>query len=446
MSGRWWWFGVAVGIGLGAPPAAAQDLPIGRVERAVSADSQAANRAALAHHQAGRHAQSEAGWAALLASEPDHDMARFNHACALARLGRLDEARAELVVVLHHDLPTFEQRLADPDLAPLHADPALASLRAALRARYAAAAAAGHPSVVVGARTRACGAAFDRIDASVQAGVLDRGTQRFVPLAPRVHAEGSRATPHAHAAAYFDPAAQRTLVVTALSANADVPRLERGTLDVWGSDLTHVSHTSLAPAAARFDVAFAPRSPAPGAATFDTAVCQVDRDGDASDGVVQAAGSVGPPAIRCDGAGLSPLLVRDEGWTIVTNLPAGASLRGNLLRLANGTSVSLPGHGLPEHSVLVSGDHAVVLSMRWLLGESDLEHRHVVDRVHLPTQRIERLSQGASPASIRSGTDGALYVEANGELRRYASLDASSFEVLPRWVHLTLPGPVDCSP
>ncbi|MFO0714424.1 MAG: hypothetical protein U0353_31575, partial [Sandaracinus sp.] len=87
---------------------------------------------------------------------------------------------------------------------------------------------------------------------------------------------------------------------------------------------------------------------------------------------------------------------------------------------------------------------AIVLSMRWLLGESDLPSHHVIDRVHLPTQRIERLSEGAGAASLRAGTDGALYLEAQGVVRRNPTFVASCFESLPTWVHLSLPEPNDC--
>lgn len=126
-------------------------------------------------------------------AHPDYLFARFNVACALARLGRNEEAIAIMRELLARDLPTFGPRLdADPDLASLSAATgfaALVSYRDVLRARYAAALIEGVP-LIHATPTEAIAAPSDDADArerrTYQAGVWLHGERRFVPMAPRM--------------------------------------------------------------------------------------------------------------------------------------------------------------------------------------------------------------------------------------------------------------------
>lgn len=81
------------------------------------------NREALALHRAGKYAEAQVGFARAVEISPGHDLARFNLACAYARLGKLDEAAAELNALLERDLLRFQPRWrgekADPDLDAL---------------------------------------------------------------------------------------------------------------------------------------------------------------------------------------------------------------------------------------------------------------------------------------------------------------------------------------
>ena len=81
------------------------------------------NREALALHRAGKYAEAQAGFARAVEASPGHDLARFNLACAYARLGKLDEAATELTTLLERDLLRFQSRWrgddADPDLDAL---------------------------------------------------------------------------------------------------------------------------------------------------------------------------------------------------------------------------------------------------------------------------------------------------------------------------------------
>src|SRR4029079_16362530 len=101
------------------------------------------NSEAFRAHRAGDLAASHDGFARAVEMNPDHDLARYNLACALSRLGDLDEARQELSTVLHRDLRRFQGRWrgerADPDLDALPGSEHAAALDALverLRAAY----------------------------------------------------------------------------------------------------------------------------------------------------------------------------------------------------------------------------------------------------------------------------------------------------------------------
>ena len=111
--------------------------------------AKAANVAALALHRAGNFEGSLAGFDAALALAPDYLMARFNRACALSRLNRVDDAAAALRELFALHLTEFGPRLtSDEDFARLRAAAAFGPLTEAhdaLVAAYAAAAASGVP-------------------------------------------------------------------------------------------------------------------------------------------------------------------------------------------------------------------------------------------------------------------------------------------------------------
>lgn len=102
-----------------APP---PELGWGEISRPTKL-ARKANREALALHRAGNYADARIGFVRAVEESPGHDLARFNLACALARLGRVDEAAAELSTLLKRDLLRFQPRWqgegADPDLEAL---------------------------------------------------------------------------------------------------------------------------------------------------------------------------------------------------------------------------------------------------------------------------------------------------------------------------------------
>lgn len=126
-------------------------------------------------------------------THPDYLNARFNQACALARLGRHDESITILRTLLAIDLPSFGPRLdSDPDLVSLAEAPGFGALqreREGLLARYRAALEAGVPVVHVTPEEIVPAPSEEEDEAhrtTYQAGVWLPSERRFVPMAPRV--------------------------------------------------------------------------------------------------------------------------------------------------------------------------------------------------------------------------------------------------------------------
>ncbi|UJR87240.1 MULTISPECIES: hypothetical protein [Sandaracinus] len=152
-------------------------------------------RAALRARERGEHDVSERALAEIVAAQPLWALARFEHACALALLGRNDEAAAELESAVLRDLPEIAPRLErDADLAALRAsqewgrvERALAAARADWEGALIQGAIVVHETV----DTRDEGGWKHAIRRTAQPGVWLHDEQRFVPMGPRVSAESN---------------------------------------------------------------------------------------------------------------------------------------------------------------------------------------------------------------------------------------------------------------
>jgi|GEM_PF-3203622 len=189
----------------------------------VSDAARRANEDALTAHERGDYAASERGFATALADAPSYRGARFNHACALSRLDRLDEARSELLALLCEDLPTYAPRVhTDADLEAVRAD--LLPVLPAIAEQFRRAAAAGTPLVSFThgpAMFEQAGTEWEE----AQAGVYLAGERRFIPMGPRIHqrqmqaASGSGGFPLL--ATRYDPQLHRVLLLIARGSDAE---------------------------------------------------------------------------------------------------------------------------------------------------------------------------------------------------------------------------------
>lgn len=219
-----------------APPAPAAPEPappicaeVGSLTaEAVPDAARAANEAAL-RTLATDAAAAEAALAAVVASAPAYRMARYNHACALGRLGRADEAWQELLPLLCEELPTFGPRLrADEDLAAVRARPDLEAALDAIAELHRAAAAGGVPLVAyTHGPSRGSGAGTEWEEA--QAGSYHAATGRFVPMGPRLRERGAPGASgdggFALNATRWDPQSGRVLSLSAHGTDAEYPSL-----------------------------------------------------------------------------------------------------------------------------------------------------------------------------------------------------------------------------
>jgi tetratricopeptide (TPR) repeat protein len=85
--------------------------------------------------QAGDHAAAAEAYRRLLATWPDHVESLYNLACCLARLGKADDALAELAKAVESGWANATLTEGDPDLASLRERPELAALLQRMRAR-----------------------------------------------------------------------------------------------------------------------------------------------------------------------------------------------------------------------------------------------------------------------------------------------------------------------
>ena len=82
----------------------------------------------------GRHAEGLAVDRELARREPDDPTVRYNLACSLSLVGRIDEAFAELARAIANGYDDADHLAADEDLAALRGDPRYAAVLLALRA------------------------------------------------------------------------------------------------------------------------------------------------------------------------------------------------------------------------------------------------------------------------------------------------------------------------
>lgn len=402
-------------VGYGAPP------------RPPSADARRANEAALRAHGLGRYEESLEGFREAARLSPSYGMAHFNAACALARLGRRDEAWAELEPLLCEDLPTFAPRLAaDPDLATLAEEGWTRAPVEAIAAEYREAARGGAPLVAFGRTARGQWS---------QAVAYVAGEGRAVPMGPRVSVEGDFPL----AATVYDPAEDRVLAVTASGNDAEGPvplfgvRVRTFRAPLGEVEVDHAAFPELYWLRA-------------GLVASGVRLASWDEDQHPLTWNVTAAGldrTSEPVPVRTLSVGV-------QAWAPASADPRYPVSRGRLL-LPGGREVVLgsPHPALGGSRVFVDEGVGVAFAVSQRSGYCDAPDRHVVDRVDLASGAVDRVLLGEGQAIVSIGPDGALYVQISTyrrtETRRYPDLRSNAFDVLPAGFGLSS-SPFDYNP
>lgn len=406
------------------PEAEAAGMPIGfaRIPEAPSAQAQHANRSALRLHRSGDHEASLAGFRRALEEAPDYDAARFNAACAQARLGQLDEARATMGALLRRDLPTYASKLAtDPDLQALRIDPELRALVRRLTERYRAAIPTG---VEVVASRPPPASTVDDVGSPdegplwSQAGVLTP-ERRFVPLAPRLR---RREPGRAILATLVDAAHDRVLALRYPGTDAEDPVLRRVRIEAYRIPTGERLWSRAGPPdLAALDL---------GATATGALLRTEDFRGHER---IPIAYTVGPEGMRRGRGALSARAISAGplAWRVSTT-HEGYSVEAGHLQTPDARIELGPGHRAMTHRrirVDAERELAVVVSARW--GDCGVADRYVIDVVDLARAATVRHVEGAGQVHVELGPDGALYVQSRDAFRRYADPREEASETLP---------------
>lgn len=419
-----------------------------------TAASRKANRDGLAHHRLGQFEKARAKFQAAIDNSPDHDMARYNLACALSRIGETEAAMQHLVLLLERDPQRFIPRLAeDADLGPFRDSefgPKVQALVDAAKRALDQARASGLPAMMYRSSPWEPGDSGNKWrggPADHAVGVYLHASKRFVPLA------------HGGDHGMFDPARRvvqlvdgthcdgevdltyRTLSIERVSLDAEV---QPATFDVEASapklsgDRSSMKGLGRCAFADRVSV----RSAGDGATWIEVEWPRVERDPSRRwfvlgvDGAARVAGAEVPPS----SATLDVVL---EGAAIWSPPPEGHRLSGDRYRPPGAeTDVVLrrTHRGARWQSLIVSPDgaFAFVVSIRHELRDEDGVLRHAIVRVSLADRALTEWSEGVGTAAVSIGVDGAVYVETQGKVQRWASAaePAAAGETLMPGLHI----------
>ena len=397
--------------------------------------------AGLARHRAGAFAASRALFDEALAASPSYALARFDRACAAARLGDLESAATDLETLLALDLPGFVGRIeSDPDLEPLRTSKRGAELRSkreAIRAAWHAAIADAVPAVMWRERDGSALSYKSAKEAAwLRVGAWSPTTHRFLPLAPDVPATNG----------WFERAVDRAVVVEARINRCQTdscPNLEHARVSIF--DAATSSPVSEATYDARMFGATIAVSAGSVRGDFDdcnepscdTGWLRIDGKSWAKD-----RSPLPQPDVR---------LGADPWGATLTTMPKGWALdaRSGVLTLASGKTLTLDKlHRDGSSTVIVDGDRALVATSHtgcdcehFPSGEHGL-HDHVVSVVEVAAGSAHVWRKGAGIATLGVDPLGGVYLQLDERVERWGSMTAVETEApraLPDGVLLTAP-------
>ena len=421
----------------------------------VDAAARKENGRALKLHRAGDYAGARDGFAAALRLSPDHDLARYNLACALARLGEIDAARDELSTLLHRDLLRFQGRWrgpeADADLEALRTSkhaPELDALVGSLRTAYAAAHDRGIPAYLYAFAPNGVRLTDDDQEiltggtSELVAGAWLHDAKRFVPLA------------RGEDVALLDLPRRRVLVADTLLELGHCEKALGFPTIAWLStdpDPTKAVHASVrldekaVGVAATLDVLFPLLDFSMGWVGDHAALTAHWDDANgvgshihltlASDGTLARV----KEAHAFEGTWLHHI---PEGARFHAALPAGYTMQRRALTVP-GRADPIELDGLYDDLFAAPGPSSVALALYTRFDDEsdglDALNDTTIDRIELATGTTQRLVRGDGAAWVVVGPDGAVYADAGGQTQRWATPDATTPEPTMAGLHLTMP-------
>jgi hypothetical protein len=396
----------------------------------ISEAARTANANALRVHGPEHYEESERGFAAAIALAPNYRGARFNHACALSRLNRLDEAWSELMPLLCEDLPTYGPRLAeDEDLAALREREGshIAETLRAMADRYRVAAGTGTPLTAFEhgpARADDVGTEWEES----QAGVYLPAEHRFLPMGPRLRERGlaepsSGTGGYALNATRYFPERARVLAILARGSDAEGgPELGPVEVRLYEAATGNPLFTHRFSAVAAWVT---------GSLENENAVVVGYEDLDDQTHFRIDIDGTGGRRTRGATPATGVLSAGGVTWEYVQSarLPAEREA-SSTLELEDGRVVTLGPAPRGGRWVRTTSQRDVVLVVTERRGECEVRDRHEVERMVLSTGERTVVHAGDGYAIIEEGTDGALYIQVGDDLHRFPNLGSGTGEVL----------------
>lgn len=401
-----------------APPAVVNEPTCASVgltsDPVISDAARRANEEALAAHGRGDYAASEAGFAAALAEAPSYRSARFNHVCALSRLGRLEDARAELIPLLCEDLPSFSERVrSDPDLAAIQSA-ALDRDLDTIADQYRAAMTSGTPlTLFTHGPERSEGGGTDWEES--QAGLYLPAEHRFVPMGPRLRERGVAGASgfggYALNATRYDPERRRVLAILARGSDAEGGSLlgpvEARIYDAPTGAVLMSQHFSVNGMEIQ------------GRLDDEGAILGFSDFDDDSITYRLALRATGVTRSRAPLESTGVLAATGVTWGYVQTLPLPAHPAE--LTLPDGRSVSLGRAPIDEErAVVTSSDPDVIWIITGEHGDCGVRDHYRVEHMVLSTGARTEVQAGVDGyVEIEEGSDGALYLQVHDTLWRF---------------------------
>jgi|GEM_PF-2366453 len=387
-----------------------------------------ANTEGLRSHERGDWAASSASFAEAVRDFPDYDLARYNLACAYARLGRLDQSLEALTQVLERDFPRFLRRaLEDGDLQRLRRSGLGEELEwriERIEEAWRRGLRAGVAAVAWRKLTRShIAKAQDNQGQLLRPGVWIDETQRFLTMMELY--EGVHTT-------FVDPVHRQAVVLTA-ERTEDVPPLFDDPR-LYVVPLDHIGDTpyetrlewddlrTIELHATRSGVRFRLNRYKTAWQVLDAAGVTRDQQGSPSRPV---------------------MFVTPDGSVLTDPMPEGWSVKNRTVTMPDGRTVRIQSiHSISNlRSVQLSADgrQAVVVGVRAKCGKDGSDLRHAVDWIDVEGRRANALAHGDGAAAAMFGPDGALYVQSDRETRRYEDPRSDRHITLPDGVLLAPP-------
>ena len=388
-----------------------------------------ANTDGWKRHEASDWAAARTHFAEAVDLFYEYDLARYNLACALSRLGELEPALETLTEVLKRDLPRFRRAaLNDADLANLRRS----ALNEELQWRLERLDEAWIAAMQIGTPTLAWRPWADTTIAAAQGGqgqLLRPGVwvdkvRRFLPAMELVEGVYSALT---------DVERQQAIVVTGARTADPVPlfrdtQLYVNPLDAVGEEPRHATLKLEGLDAIEVH-----------AATHGARV-RLNRTKSAWR-ELRAGGLV-----RDEDQGLPDrpvLLVTPDGSLLTFPMPEGWHVKNRSLMTPEGREIVVQStHSVTNvRSLLFNADRswAVLVGVRHKCSKEGAVLRHAIDRIRLDGGAAEGLSNKDGAAAAAWGRDGALYLQIDDATVRYAEPDDDDFETLPEGILLVAP-------